>query len=94
MHCGVAPAIDNSRAQISGTAPSPIDRAAVAGKVETMSSVAVKRMEMMSSSTSPFLSRIWPNRATTRSVTAGGLSSSTVVAPRTALTVGGISQAC
>ena len=51
---------------MSGTAPSPMDRAAVAGKVETMSSVAVNRMEMMSSSTSPLRSRISPSRATTR----------------------------
>ena len=58
MQRGTDPVMASSRAQISGTAPSPIDRAAVAGKVDTMSSVAVKRMEMMSSSTSPLRSRI------------------------------------
>ena len=50
--------MDSSRAQISGTAPRPMLRAAVAGKVDTMSSVAVKRMEMMSSSARPLRSMI------------------------------------
>ena len=51
MQRGTAPTMDSSRAQIRGTAPRPIDRAAVAGNTDTMSSVAVKRTEMMSAST-------------------------------------------
>src|ERR1022692_980487 len=94
MQWGTDPVMASSRAQIRGTAPSPMVRAAVAGNVDMMSSVAVNRMEMMSSSTSPFRSRIWPNRATTRSVMAPGASASTVVAPRTARTDEGISRAC
>src|SRR5581483_10630528 len=91
---GTDPSTDSSRAQISGTAPSPMDRAAVAGKVDTRSSVAVNRIEMMSSSDSPLRSRIRTSRATTRSVMASLVSTSTVVAPRTALMAAGIRQAC
>ena len=41
---GTEPTMASSRAQISGTAPRPMVRAAVAGKIDTMSSVAVNRM--------------------------------------------------
>ncbi len=69
-------------------------RAAVAGKIDTMSSVAVKRIDTMSSSTRSFRSMMRVSRATTRVVTASGVSSSTVVAPRTARKVAGIRLAC
>ena len=56
MQRGTDPTMASSRAQISGTAPRPMVRAAVAGKIDTMSSVAVKRIDTMSSSTRPLRS--------------------------------------
>ena len=94
MQSGTEPTMASSRAQMSGTAPSPMVRAAVAGKTDTMSSVAVKRIDTMSSSTRPLRSMMVPSRATTRLVMASGVSSSTVVAPRTARRVAGIRLAC
>ena len=66
MHRGVEPAMDSSRAQISGTSPRPMLRAAVAGKTLVRSSVAVNRIEMMSSWSTPLRSSISLHRAPPR----------------------------
>ena len=49
MHNGMAPGTGISCAQIRGTSPKPACRAAVAGKDEVRSPVAVNRMLMQSS---------------------------------------------
>ena len=46
MQRGCAPFMSSSRAQSSGTSPNPAARAAVAGNIEWMSSVAVNSTEM------------------------------------------------
>src|SRR5580658_5043439 len=87
--CGVAPCTCSSPAHRSGTAPNPMSRAPVAGKLEMMSGVAVKMMLMMSSSTSWLRSMMARSSSWMRSLTWETSSASTVVAPRSARTAGG-----
>ena len=49
MHSGIAPSTSSSWAQMSGTSPRPMARAAAAGNAECTSGVAVNRMETRSS---------------------------------------------
>jgi hypothetical protein len=72
--------------QIRGTSVNPSIRAAYAGNSETRSVVAVKMIEMKSSSTQPFASITWATISATRSSMWSRESSSSWVAPRTALT--------
>ena len=58
MQSGLPCTIPSSRAQISGTSPSPSARAAVAGNSAVMSSVAVKMMLTRSSWATPLRSSI------------------------------------
>ncbi len=82
MHSGMAPGTGISAAHRSGTAPKPISRMAVAGKVLVTSPVAVKRMLTMSSSASPLRSISSRMSSCERAVTCSTVSASTVVAPR------------
>src|SRR5580704_3264337 len=92
MHRGMEPGTAISAAHSSGTAPNPISRTAVAGKVLVTSAVAVNSTETMSSSTSSLRAMISRISSWERSVTWATVSSSTVVAPRRPLTMsaGGI----
>ena len=74
------------QAVLFGTTPNPATRAAVAGKVEWMSSVAVNRMLMMSSWSTPLRPTISSRSATVRCSICSTESMSTVVAPRRART--------
>src|SRR4051794_33504680 len=82
----IDPSISSSRAQISGTSPNPRRRAAYAGNSETRSEVAVKITEMKSSTSSPLDSMTSVTISATRSSMWSRTSSSSWVAPRTALT--------
>src|SRR5438094_6539307 len=92
MQSGVPSSMESSRAHSSGTSPRPMTRAAAAGKTERMSSVAVKRMLMMSSWSTPFRASSSRRSACTRSYTCSRVSTSTVVAPRKARTAGGTAE--
>src|SRR6478672_7248816 len=83
---GMDPSISSSRVQISGTSVKPSMRAAYAGNSETRSVVAVKMIEMKSSSTQPLASITWVTISATRSSMWSRSSTSSCVAPRTALT--------
>src|SRR6478735_8735941 len=83
---GMEPAISSSRAQISGTSPKPSRRAAYAGNSECRSDVAVKITEMKSSTSRPLASMTSVTISATRSSMWSRTSSSSWVAPRTALT--------
>ncbi len=86
MHSLVEPITGISVEQIRGMSPKPISRAAVAGKTDEMSPVAVKKTEMMS----PWVTSFLLIMASRSSCTLGNMdsaeSSITVVAPRIALT--------
>ncbi len=86
MQRGCAPFMSSSRAQSSGTSPNPAARAAVAGNIEWMSSVAVNSTEMTRVWSTSLRATIAASKACVRSVTCSGVSWSTVVAPRRALT--------
>jgi len=63
MQRGMAPVMASSLAHMSGTSPSPSERAAVAGNIEVTSPVAVKRMLTRSSCPIPFRSSMAATRA-------------------------------
>ena len=63
MQRGCAPFMSSSRAHSSGTSPKPTARAAVAGNIEWMSSVAVNSTEMMTLWSTPLRSTIAANKA-------------------------------
>ena len=83
----LAPGTAISAAQSSGTAPNPISRMAVAGKMLVTSGVAVKSTLTMSSSTNSLRAMISRISSCERSVTWAAVSASTVVAPRRPLTM-------
>ena len=83
---GCMPAMSSSRAHIRGTSPKPISRAAWAGNMQWTSSVAVNTTEMMSSCSTALAPIMARSKAWVLSVTCGTVSSSTVVAPRSART--------
>ena len=82
MHLGMAPGTAISAAQSSGTAPNPISRMAVAGKMLVTSAVAVNRTLTMSSSANSLRAMISRISSCERVVTWATVSSSTVVAPQ------------
>ena len=84
MQRGCAPFMSSSRAQSSGTSPNPAARAAVAGNIEWMSSVAVNSTEITFAWSTPLRATIAASKAWVRWVTCSIVSSSTVVAPRRA----------
>ena len=86
---GIEPSISSSRAQSSGTSVNPSWRAAYAGNSETRSDVAVKITEMKSSTSSPLASMASSTISATRWSMCSRSSSSSWVAPRTALTATG-----
>ena len=74
MQSLVPPSMSSSRAQSRGTSPSPRARAAAAGNMAWMSSVAVKTMLMRSSLSTPFRSSMAATSVWTRPLMASTVS--------------------